>query len=63
MELEVRSLQGQSRNKYQTRLNSYMSELSKLEKDLVSAVASLLVVMPSLTSDSDSKDYITLLNV
>ncbi|KAK2142958.1 hypothetical protein LSH36_891g00006 [Paralvinella palmiformis] len=34
MELEVRSLQGQSRNKYQTRLNSYMSELSKLEKDL-----------------------------
>lgn len=36
MELEVREVQPNMRQKYQTRLKSYKTELSNLERDLVS---------------------------
>ena len=36
MDLEVRSIPAKDRQKYSTRLKSYQTELSRLEKDLVS---------------------------
>ena len=36
MDLEVRGLSSQERQKYSTRLQSYKAELNKLERDLVS---------------------------
>ena len=36
MDLEVRSIPAKDRQKYNTRLKSYQTELSRLEKDLVS---------------------------
>ena len=38
MDLEVRGLASPDRQKYSTRLQSYKSELTKLERDLVSTV-------------------------
>ena len=35
MELEVRDLSHKDKQKYQTRLKSYKTELNKLDKDLV----------------------------
>jgi len=35
MEIEVREVPLKDRDRYQTRLKSYSSELSKLDKDLV----------------------------
>jgi hypothetical protein len=46
MELEVRELPTALRNKHQTRLKSYQSELAKLEKDLVSVLHFVIASFP-----------------
>ena len=43
MELEVRDVPQRNRSKYQNRLKSYKTELSKLDKDLVSSICLKLI--------------------
>jgi vesicle transport through interaction with t-SNAREs 1 len=43
MELEIRSLAGEEKSKYQTRLQSYQSQVQTLQRDLVGAVCGELV--------------------
>ena len=38
MEIEIREISVKDRDRYQTRLKSYRSELNKLEKELVSFI-------------------------